>query len=183
MTERSGLPDRVLAAIEILSLGTWVGALAGFAFVTAPLAFALLAPLSEARFATLTIASLSALTIWGYVFGGMALGVALVRSIDAASRRWDLIRAAIIAVALALATYEQRDIVPQMKATPIASAHYRALHQRSTRYYGGAMLAAAVALALAAGRRDPGRPFDEPHKKPPSGKRLPLKFETRDRRA
>jgi hypothetical protein len=183
MKDRSGLPDRVLAAIEILSLGSWVGALAGFAFVTAPLAYSLVAPISVSRFAALTIGSLATLTLWGYVFGGLALGVAVVRSLDAESRRWDLVRAAIIAVALALATYEQQDIVPQMKATPIASAHYRALHQRSTRFYGGAMLAAAVALALAAGRRDPGRPFDEPHKKPPSGKRLPLKFETRDRRA
>ena len=26
MKDRSGLPDRVLAAIEILSLGSWVGA-------------------------------------------------------------------------------------------------------------------------------------------------------------
>jgi len=183
MKDRSGLPDRVLAAIEILALGTWLGALAGFAFVTAPLAYQLVAPISVSRFATLTAEALAALTLWGYVFGGIAFGVALVRSLDAASRRWDLVRVAVIAVALALATYEQRNIVPQMKTTPIGSAHYRALHVESTRFYGGAMLAAALALALAAARRDPGRPFDEPRTRRPPGRLLPLEFETRDRRA
>ena len=83
MKDRSGLPDRVLAAIEILSLGSWVGALAGFAFVTAPLAYSLVAPISVSRFAALTIGSLAALTLWGYVFGGLALGVAVVRALDA----------------------------------------------------------------------------------------------------
>jgi hypothetical protein len=179
MKDRSGLPDRVLAAIEILALGTWLGALAGFAFVTAPLAYQLV---GLSRFAALTAAALAVLTLWGYVFGGIAFGVALVRSLDAASRRWDLVRVAVIAVALALATYEQRDIVPQMKTTAIGTAHYRALHVESTRFYGGAMLAAAVALALAAARRDPGRPFDEPRSRRP-GRLLPLRFETHDRRA
>jgi hypothetical protein len=183
MTERSGLPDRVLAAIEVLCLGSWVGALACFAFVSAPLAFAIVAPVDVHRFASLTVASLGALTLWGYAFGGMAFLIAIVRALDAENRRWDIVRALFVAGALALATYEQRDIVPRMKVTPIGTPSYTALHQESTKFYGGALLLGAIALALAGGRRDGGRPFDDPRKRRPKGRLLPLQFETKNRRA
>ena len=58
----SGRRDRVLAAIEIPALGVWLGALAGFAFVSAPLAFKIVAPLDIGRFAALTAESIAALT-------------------------------------------------------------------------------------------------------------------------
>jgi len=180
--DRSGLPDRVLAAIEILCLGAWVGALAGFAVVSAPRGVSLIAPVAVHRFASFTIAALSALTLWGYAFGGIAFLIAIVRALDAGSRRWDISRAAIIALALVLATYEQRAIVPHMKVTPIGTKAYTALHSESTRIYGGALLLAALALALAGGRRDAGRPFDEETRRPRKGGRLlPLQFETKDR--
>jgi len=79
----SGLRDRVLAAIEIPVLGIWLGALVGFAFVSAPLAFRIVAPLDVARFAALTAQTIATLTVWGYVLGGIAIVAAiLARSRD-----------------------------------------------------------------------------------------------------
>ncbi len=71
--DASGPRDRVLAAIEITALGIWLGALLGFAFVAAPLAFRLIAPLDVGRFAALTAGQLAVLTKWGYTLGGIAL--------------------------------------------------------------------------------------------------------------
>ncbi len=151
----SGLRDRVLAAIEIPALGVWLGALAGFAFVSAPLAFRIVAPLDVGRFAALTAQSLGVLTAWGYVLGGIAIVVALLRSVTAGDRTWDFGRALLVVVALALVTYQQRAIVPQMAAaTDVHSAAYHALHTGSTIVYGGVVVLALVALVLAASRRD-----------------------------
>ncbi|HEV3086328.1 MAG TPA: DUF4149 domain-containing protein [Candidatus Elarobacter sp.] len=151
----SGLRDRVLAAIEIPALGVWLGALAGFAFVSAPLAFRIVAPLDVARFAELTARTLGALTVWGYVLGGLALLAAVARSVSAGDRTWDFARATLVALALGLATYEQRVIVAQMTATTdVRGAAYRALHQQSSEVYGVVALLVLVALVLAATRRD-----------------------------
>ena len=140
----SGPRDRVLAAIEIVALGIWVGAMIGFAFLFAPLAFRLVAPLDLARFSALTAGSVTALTQWGYALGGIALAAALLRSLDAGDRTGDIARAGLIAFALGLATYEQRAIVPAMVASAdLRSPEYHALHQRSSAVYGGAVLAAA----------------------------------------
>jgi hypothetical protein len=152
---RSGRRDRVLAAIEIPALGIWLGALAGFAFVSAPLAFRIVAPLDIARFATLTASTLVVLTSWGYVLGAIALAATLLRAATAGDRTADLARAALIVIALAFATYEQRAVVPQMQAsTDVRSAEYHALHQRSTFIYGCVAIAVFGALVLAAVRRD-----------------------------
>jgi hypothetical protein len=145
--------DRVLAAIEIPALGIWLGALLGFAFVSAPLAFRLIAPLDLARFAALTAASVGQLTIWGYVLGGIALLAAVARAVDAADRRWDLARIVLLAVALGLIAWERQSVVPAMQATTdLRSPQYRALHMRSSEIYGGAALCALIALVLAAAR-------------------------------
>ncbi|GEM_PF-1348451 len=146
--------DRVFAAIEIPALGIWLGALLGFAFVSAPLAFRIVAPLDLARFAELTAASIGRLTIWGYVLGGIAIVAAFVRAIDAADRTWDAVRLLLMVGALALVTWERQSVVPQMQAmTDLRSAEYRALHTRSSEIYGGAALLAFIALVLAAARQ------------------------------
>jgi hypothetical protein len=151
----SGRRDRVLAAIEIPALGIWLGALAGFAFVTAPLAFRTVAPLDAGRFAALIGQSIGTLTQWGYVLGGVAIVVALLRSVWAGERTWDFARAGLIALALILAAYQQNAIVPAMTATTdVRSDDYHALHQRSTEVYGAVVLLAFAALILAAARRD-----------------------------
>ena len=153
--EASGRIDRVLAAVETVALGTWLGALVGFAFVFAPLAFRIVAPLDVGRFATLTATSLAVLSTWGYVLGGVAVVVTLARAAGAGDRVWDAARAAVVVFALCLVAFEQRAIVPPMlAATDVRSDAYRALHQRSTAIYGGAVLLVAAALVLAAVRRD-----------------------------
>ncbi len=151
----SGRRDRVLAAIEIPALGIWLGALAGFAFVSAPLAFRLVAPLDVTRFAALTAQSLAVLTTWGYVLGGLAIAAAVLRALFAGDRVWDFVRILLVALALGLATYEQRAIVPAMAAsTDVRSAAYHDLHGRSSEVYGVVVLLTLVTLVLAAVRRD-----------------------------
>lgn len=153
--DASGRRDRILAAIEILALGIWVGSLVAFAFVFAPLAFRLIAPLDVTRFGALIARTLGALSQWGYALGGVAVLTALLRAIDAGDRVWDIARAGLVVVALGLTTIEQRAIVPRMEATTdVNSDAYRALHRESTQIYGGALIFGLAALALAAARRE-----------------------------
>jgi hypothetical protein len=151
----SGWRDRVLAAIEVPALGIWLGALAGFAFVSAPLAFRIVAPLGVAHFAALTAQSIGVLTVWGYVLGAIAIVAAVLRAAGAGDRRADVVRVTLVVVALGLATYQQRAIVPAMAATAdVRGEQYQALHRRSTGVYGGVVLLVLAALVLAAARRD-----------------------------
>jgi hypothetical protein len=151
----SGLRDRVLAAIEIPALGIWLGALVGFAFLTAPLAFRIVGSVDLTRFATLIASNIGALTTLGYVLGGVALIVAFFRARFAGDRTWDALRILLIAIALGLATFEQRAIVPAMeRITDVTSAQYHALHARSSQVYGAVVLLDLAALVLAALRRE-----------------------------
>jgi hypothetical protein len=151
----SGRRDRVLGAIEIPALGIWLGALVGFAFISAPLAFRLVAPLDLDRFAALTAATIGQLTTWGYVLGGIAILAALARAVSAGDRTWDAIRVALIALALGLVTYEQQAIVPAMEALPDPhTPAYSELHARSSSVYAIVVLLDFAALILAAARRE-----------------------------
>jgi Domain of unknown function (DUF4149) len=151
----SGRRDRVLAAIEIPALGIWTGALLGFAFVFAPLAFHVVAPLDIARFAALVAQSVAGLSTWGYALGALAFVAAILRAAVAGDRRWDLARAALVVVALGLTAYQQHTIVPTMTAIrDVRGTEYRALHRRSTTVYGGVVLLVLGALVLSAARRD-----------------------------
>jgi hypothetical protein len=65
------------------------------------------------------------------------------------------VRAALIALALGFAAYQQRAIVPAMAATSdVSGARYHALHAQSTLVYGCVVVLIAAALVLAAVRRD-----------------------------
>jgi hypothetical protein len=117
--------DRLLAAIEIPAIGLWVGALCGFAFIFAPAAFHIVSDLTQ--FASLTSANLRVLGTVGAVCGGIAIVTALVRSFDAADRTNDIVRAALILVALLLVAYETFAIVPALAAiTDVHSTGLRA---------------------------------------------------------
>ncbi len=146
--------DRAAGAIEVLALGLWLGALCGFAFVFAPIAFRIVTDL--AQFAALTAGNLRALAIAGTICGAVAIVLALLRARSAADRTNDLSRALLVLLALGFVAYEMQVIVPAMAAIPdLRSDAYRALHGRSTAIYGGAVLCVAVSLVLAAVRRDP----------------------------
>src|SRR5476649_91173 len=141
--------DRILAAVEIPAIGLWLGALCGFAFIFAPAAFALVPDITQ--FANLTAANLRVLAYVGAICGGLAIVIALVRSFDAADRTNDIVRAALILIALLLVAYETFAIVPALATiTDLHSADFAELHQRSTQVYGGVVVLALAALVMAA---------------------------------
>lgn len=145
--------DRVLAAIEIPVLGLWLGALCGFAFIFAPAAFHLVPDITQ--FAALTGANLDALARLGAVCGGLGIAIAVLRARTAGDRTNDIVRAALIVLALGLVAYETFAIVPAMAALPdLRGDAYRALHGRSTLVYGGVVLLDLAALVMAAIRGD-----------------------------
>jgi hypothetical protein len=145
--------DRSLAAVEIPAIGLWLGALCGFAFIFAPNAFRLVPDVTQ--FAALTAANLRVLGDVGAICGGLAIVIALVRSIDAADRTGDILRAALILVALAGVAYETFAIVPAMTAiTDVHSPEFAELHARSSQIYGGVVVFALAALIMAAVRGD-----------------------------
>jgi hypothetical protein len=147
--------DRILAAIEIPALGLWLGALCGFAFIFAPIAFRIVGPGDVGRFARLTAAILAALAVMGYVCGSLAIVMALWRSREAGDRIFDFVRALLIALALALVWFESRAIVPSMAAmSDVTSAQYHALHNRSSLVYGSVILLGLIAIVMAAARRE-----------------------------
>lgn len=145
--------DRILAAVEIPAIGLWLGALCGFAFIFAPAAFRLVPDITQ--FANLTVTNLRVLADVGAVCGGVAIVVALVRSRDASDRTNDIVRAALILLALLLVAYETFAIVPAMTAiTDVHSPGFAELHQRSSQVYSGVLVLALVALIMAAVRGD-----------------------------
>jgi hypothetical protein len=145
--------DRLLAAIEIPAIGLWLGALCGFAFIFAPAAFHIVTDLTQ--FASLTSSNLRVLGNVGAVCGGIAIVAALLRSFDAADRTNDIVRAALILVALLLVAYETFAIVPAIAAiTDVRSADFAQLHERSSQVYGGVVVLALAALIMAAVRGD-----------------------------
>jgi len=75
----------------------------------------IVAPQDVGRFAALTSANLAALALTGYVCGGIAIFMALWRSLEAGDRIFDFVRALLIALALALVWFESRAIVPAMR--------------------------------------------------------------------
>ncbi len=145
--------DRILAAVEIPAIGLWLGALCAFAFIFAPAAFKLVP--DGTQFANLITANLRVLADLGAVCGCIAFVVALVRSLDAADRTNDIVRAALIAFALLLLAFETFGIVPAMATiVDVHSQEFADLHQRSMEVYGGVLVAALAALIMAAIRTD-----------------------------
>jgi hypothetical protein len=153
---------RIFAVAETLVLAVWIGGLAGFAFVFAPIAFRLVTDLD--RFATITSRSILSLTQIGYVCGTIAIVAAFARSRVTASPRLAYARIGLIVVAMGLSAYDANTILPQMQAASAAfgvpfddvpktdprRVAYAAMHQTSSRVLGGGLLRAAAALALAA---------------------------------
>ena len=156
---------RIFAVAETLVLAVWIGGLAGFAFVFAPIAFHLVTDLDT--FATLTGRTILSLTQLGYVCGAIAVVAALARSRGAASPRLAYARVGLIVLALGFSAYDANVVLPEMQAASAAfgvpfndvpktdprRVAYDAMHKKSSRVYGSALLLAAAALALAAAER------------------------------
>jgi hypothetical protein len=155
--------DNTLGAIESGANALWVGAGAGFA-ICAPIAFHLV----EDRdvFSEITRQTLERLVATTTAAGSVAIACALLRSIVAAEgRKNDLTRAIAGASAIGLLKYHQRAIVPAMGEVQRSVGGFRdvpeddprrlaydALHKRSTRVFGSALLLGLGAIALAAFR-------------------------------
>ena len=134
--------------IRVLVLGLWVGAMAAFAFVFAPLAFAHVGP-TPAFAATIAACVRTIVCV-----GGWAAIVAAAISVFARleSRRATALIVACLALAVLCGAYETSAIVPQMERTPLLTPAYDALHRESSGVYGAAFLAALIALVLSSRR-------------------------------
>jgi hypothetical protein len=149
---------------EVGATALWTGASAGFAFVSAPIAFRLVA--DRDVFAQITEGTLGRLATLSYVAGGLAATVAFLRAaFEPDDGTNDAVRGIAGISALVLIAYHQLAIVPAMARAQAAMGGlnsaaeddprriaYRALHQRSTRAFGAALLLGVAQLALAATR-------------------------------
>ncbi|MDQ2907767.1 MAG: DUF4149 domain-containing protein, partial [Candidatus Eremiobacteraeota bacterium] len=151
------MPERVLTALECAALGLWAGALAGFAFVVAPLAIRIVTPLDS--FAALVSAVIRALGTFGATCGGIAVASAGARALlSSAARPLAFVRIALIIIGIGASAYETSAIVPQMEATarriPGAidsvpksdprRAAYDAEHAQSSKVYSIAFLCVLI---------------------------------------
>jgi signal transduction histidine kinase len=153
---------RVYTIVESWALTLWIGALSGFAFIFAPIAFRTIPNLDV--FARLVGQVINALSTLSYVCGALALAAILIRTRDASDRTLDLLRAAIILAMLALTVYESRVVVAGMTATArtfggsISSVpkddprrvRYDAQHRHSTQVYGIVLVCGYLTIALSA---------------------------------
>jgi hypothetical protein len=161
---QSGLTNptrrRFIEIVEVWALAVWVGSLAGFAFVFAPVAFSRLSGDLD-TFASIIGGTLAAMTLLGYVCGGIALATSLVAAAVRRSR-WAILRAACVAIMLGLTAFSENAIVPAMVQTQ-SSFHasfnavsrddprrvrYDALHRKSSEVYGVVLILGLGALAL-----------------------------------
>ena len=142
-----------LLAIETVATAFWTGSSAGFAFVSAPLAFHLIQ--DRDLFARLTEGSLGRLTRVALVAGGVAIAAALLNRSP--------LRAGIGLTALTLLVYHERAIVPAMTQAQAALGSFNAaskddpkrieygrMHKQSTRVFGAALLLGVGQLVLGA---------------------------------
>ena len=136
--------SNVLYVIRIVALGLWVGAMTGFAFLFAPIAFAHVGPTPQ--FAATIAGSVRAIA----AFGGWLAVIAAAITVFAKLETMRVRIAIVISTALALAcsTYEVRAIIPKMQATPLLTAAYEALHRQSSGVYSAVLVFALIALVL-----------------------------------
>jgi hypothetical protein len=161
-----GFIGDALAAKETIATAAWVGAAAGFAFIAAP-TIAHEANNLDLQ-AKITGATLDKIATFTYVAAGGAAACALLRAFGPRERANDLARAILGAGAIALIYNFQNEIVPEMtrlqhamggsfqdvpKDDPNRVA-YRAVHEQSTRVFGGALLLGIAQLALGAARKN-----------------------------
>ena len=152
--------ERIVTAVEAAVLALWAGAMAGFAFVFAPIAIRIVPEMGT--FATLIGAFIRGLSSFGSACGAIAIVASLVRSVAPEARKLALGRIALVAVGLVASAYETQAIIPRMEATAAQipgaidsvprddprRAAYDEEHHQSTRVYGLAFLCVLAAVVL-----------------------------------
>jgi Domain of unknown function (DUF4149) len=142
---RNGPKSLMSRIIKVLAFGLWSGAMIGFAFIFAPVAFKALGPTPV--FAALIARTIGAITVFGYGCGACAIAASLL---DLKDRYRAFSLTAIAIVMIALTWYEMHAVVPIMERTPIASPAYSALHRQSSTIYGFVLLLGLIALIWSA---------------------------------
>jgi len=138
----------MLNVIRVVALGLWVGALAGFAFFFAPVAFAHVGPTQA--FADTIATCVLALARFGWLLGAIAVAAALL---DAnAPRRAALVTTLAVVLAVGLSVIEVVAIVPHMQNTPLGTPAYAALHGQSSLVFGLGLLCAFAGLVVSSWR-------------------------------
>ena len=154
--------ERIAIVIQSLALALWTGAMAGFAFIFAPIAFRTIGNMTT--FGAVTSGVLGSLSTFGSVCGTIAIVASLGRSWAAENARIRVFGNLLIVVAFGATAYEQQIVLPRMEATAAripgaidsvpkedpARVAYDAQHSASTRVYGLAFLCVAAATALVA---------------------------------
>ncbi len=158
--------ERLLTALEAAVLALWAGAMAGFAFVFAPIAIRIVPRMDT--FAALIAAVIRGVGSFGTVCGTIAILAAAARALIPAARAPALGRIVLVAIGLGAASYETTTIIPRMQATAARipgaidsvpkddprRVAYDAEHKTSSRVYGLAFLCVLGAVVLAPfGRR------------------------------
>ena len=134
--------------LRILFLGLWVGAMAGFAFIFAPILFAHAGATPE--FAATIAACVRAIVHIGDWLAVLAAAVTVFARLE--SRPMSIAILGCLALAVVCGVVELNLIVPQMERTPLLTPAYDALHRESSGVYGVAFLSAVAALVISARR-------------------------------
>jgi len=150
---------RNLAGIAVT---LWLGAMAFFAFVVAPAAFAALDREAAGRFVAVVFPRYY---LVGVVLGLVALAGLGGRRLIEGGRPWDWLPILLVLVMLALTLYAWAVVLPAAHAAREAArrapadaaaaeaARFSRLHRRSSILNGAVMLAGVVFVVLQAGRR------------------------------
>lgn len=135
--------------LRLLALGVWVGAMIGFAFIFAPVAFANIGP--TPAFAATIAHALVQLTRTGGLLGAVAVAITVFARLE--RPRTSAAIVACIAVMLVLGFVETNAIVPHMQSTPLQTPAYEALHKQSSTIYSIVLLCGLTAFIIAAKAR------------------------------
>jgi hypothetical protein len=143
------MKPRMWFSLRTIILGLWVGAMAGFAFVFAPIAFTHIG--ATPAFAATIAACVQAIARSGGWIAVVAAAITVFARLE--SRRAAAVIVGLLALAIGCGAYETSVIIPQMQQTPLLTPGYEALHRESSVVYGVALLAALIALGVSS-RRD-----------------------------
>lgn len=134
----------IFSVVRIVLLGVWVGAMVGFAFLFAPIAFAHIGPMTP--FAATIGASVRAIDNLGFVLGAIAIVITLTATLDPVRMRIAIVTT--ILIAFIGTAIESWAIVPRMETTPLLTAAYESLHHQSSGVYSVVLLCALAAFVL-----------------------------------
>jgi hypothetical protein len=136
----------MLSVIRLLALGLWVGAMAGFAFIFAPIAFRTIGPTPQ--FAAMIASTVGVLTTFGYACALIA-ALATLPALKAHPRHSAAVLALLVLMTV-FGFYETHAIVPLMQSTTLQTPAYDALHRRSSSVYSVILVSGIVAFIVSA---------------------------------